>query len=183
VDTPAGFKRLIELLYLFVNYLILISMPTDGVGPFWGKVFKLPVFLYQRRLWWLIPGNILILTTIARKSEKCRQTALEYQYQQDVNVYKITAGWGGKNDWFKNIKANPHVRIWVKAEEFNCRAEIESAEEVRSQLIAFSQRNPFAKNLFSRWIGRPYDGSPESVALIADFMPMVILHPENPSVM
>ena len=185
VDKPASqhpekstrIKRLAELIYLSINQLVLSTMPIHGVGPIWGKLFKIPLFFYKLGLGPLIAKRILILTTSGRKTGLARKTPLEYVYDPQGNIYTLSAGWGGTSDWFRNLLANPSAHIQIGKQGYACRAEVLPAEAVIAELKVYTQRNPFARSMFSRWIGQPFDDSEESYQKVADFMPMVELYP------
>jgi deazaflavin-dependent oxidoreductase (nitroreductase family) len=58
--------------------------------------------------------HFLLLMTIGRKSAQERTTPL--QYTKDGNDYILIASYGGAPQdpqWFRNLQANPHVRIQV----------------------------------------------------------------------
>ncbi|KIH98850.1 nitroreductase [Streptomonospora alba] len=65
----------------------------------------------------------LILTTTGRTSGEPRSTPLIYR--TDGDAYVVVASYGGAPDhpqWYKNLQADPQVRVQVKAEEFRARA-------------------------------------------------------------
>ena len=56
-------------------------------------------------------GVVLLLTTIGRKSGQPRVTPL--QYEKDNEVIYVAAARGPYADWFRNIQANPHVKVQI----------------------------------------------------------------------
>jgi deazaflavin-dependent oxidoreductase (nitroreductase family) len=56
-------------------------------------------------------GVVLLLTTIGRKSGQPRLTPL--QYEEDQGVIYVAAARGPHADWFRNIRANPHVKVQI----------------------------------------------------------------------
>jgi deazaflavin-dependent oxidoreductase (nitroreductase family) len=58
-----------------------------------------------------IIGQIMVLTHTGRKSGLKRQTPVNYATVQG-EVY-CTAGFGRASDWYRNIKANPNVEVWL----------------------------------------------------------------------
>ncbi len=56
-------------------------------------------------------GNIMVLTHTGRRSGLRRQTPVNYAIV-DGDVY-CTAGFGQTSDWYRNIKANPNIQIWL----------------------------------------------------------------------
>jgi deazaflavin-dependent oxidoreductase (nitroreductase family) len=56
-------------------------------------------------------GRIMVITHTGRKSGLKHQTPVNYAII-DGEVY-CTAGFGRMSDWYRNIKANPEVEIWL----------------------------------------------------------------------
>jgi deazaflavin-dependent oxidoreductase (nitroreductase family) len=54
---------------------------------------------------------VLLLTTIGRKSGQPRVTPL--QYEDDHGLIYVAAARGPHADWFRNIQANPHVKVQI----------------------------------------------------------------------
>src|SRR5438552_2134118 len=64
----------------------------------------------------------LLLTTTGRKSGKDFTTPLIYG--SDGDRYMIVASRGGAPthpDWYKNLVANPNIKVQVKGDKFNAR--------------------------------------------------------------
>jgi deazaflavin-dependent oxidoreductase (nitroreductase family) len=64
---------------------------------------------------------VLLLTTIGRKTGLPRTTPLQYEIVDDV-IYVASAR-GQKADWFRNVVADPHVRVQIKDRQFEALAE------------------------------------------------------------
>ena len=61
--------------------------------------------------WPSIGGRIMVLTTIGRNSGIPRRTPLNYTIVGS-EVY-CAAGFGSISDWYRNIRANPAIEIWL----------------------------------------------------------------------
>jgi len=61
--------------------------------------------------WPSVGGQIMVLTTVGRTSGLLRRTPLNYAIV-DGTVYCL-AGFGSISDWYRNIRANPTVEIWL----------------------------------------------------------------------
>jgi deazaflavin-dependent oxidoreductase (nitroreductase family) len=61
--------------------------------------------------WPSVGGRLMVLTTIGRKSGTPRRTPLNYALV-DGAIY-CTAGFGSISDWYRNIRANPAVELWL----------------------------------------------------------------------
>ncbi|MFS2293339.1 MAG: nitroreductase family deazaflavin-dependent oxidoreductase [Actinomadura sp.] len=72
----------------------------------------------------------LLLTTVGRRSGKEHTTPLIYQKEGDA--YIVVASKGGADDhpdWYKNLQANPEVKVQVKGDKFTARARTATPEE------------------------------------------------------
>ena len=86
--------------------------------------------------------QVLLLTTIGRKTGKERTTPLGYF--MDEGNYIITASNAGRDRhpaWFHNLRANPRVRLEIKDQQMEAEAEVAPSEKrgsLWSQLISLS---------------------------------------------
>ncbi len=174
--TGGKLKRLLELFYFAGEYVIeTFLVPRNSPGPFFRLWFRHPLVYYQLGLGPLIGKQVLILTTIGRKTGKERATPLGYAYHVAERVYYVSSGWDGHTDWYRNLSANPRVHVQVGFLEFDGVAEKVSMEK-RIQLLAeYNQRNPFAARMWPRWTGVPFDGTEAGLRLVAEHFPSVAL--------
>jgi deazaflavin-dependent oxidoreductase (nitroreductase family) len=61
--------------------------------------------------WPDVGGRILVITHTGRVTGLKRRTPLNYAII-DGDIY-VTAGFGSRSDWFRNLKANPEVQVWL----------------------------------------------------------------------
>ncbi len=61
--------------------------------------------------WPEVGGRIMVLNHYGRNSGKRLQTPLNYA-EVNGEIY-CAAGFGSAGDWFKNVKANPQVEVWL----------------------------------------------------------------------
>jgi deazaflavin-dependent oxidoreductase (nitroreductase family) len=93
-------------------------------------VFAVHVALYRLLGGRFVGRNILILTTIGRKSGRKRSTPLFFA--RDGETWVIVASNGGEDrypGWWYNVHANPEVEIEVGRTAIRCRAEAASAAD------------------------------------------------------
>jgi len=84
---------------------------------------------------------VLLLTTIGRKSGQPRVTPLQYEEDQDV-IYVASAR-GPHADWFRNIQANPRVKIQIADRVFEGLAEpIVDPARIADFLLLRLKRHP-----------------------------------------
>jgi deazaflavin-dependent oxidoreductase (nitroreductase family) len=82
---------------------------------FW-RLIRVPQLLYALGLGPLIGSLVLLLTTTGRKSGKPRVVPLQYEEHEGV-VY-VGSARGTRADWFRNILADPRVRVQIGARRF-----------------------------------------------------------------
>lgn len=61
--------------------------------------------------WPDVGGRILVITHTGRVTGLKRRTPLNYAII-DSDIY-VTAGFGSRSDWFRNLKANPQLEVWL----------------------------------------------------------------------
>jgi len=83
--------------FKFFNHFMMF-MWRLGLGPYINA-------------WPEVGGRIMVLNHYGRKSGKRVQTPLNYA-EVNGEIY-CTAGFGSAADWYKNIKANPQVEVWL----------------------------------------------------------------------
>jgi hypothetical protein len=88
------------------------------------------------------------------------------------------AGWGGKNDWYRNAITNPRIQVWVGNRKFNGHAERASQGFVVATMKEIVRVNPYAVNMWVKLSGVPIDDTDDSWYANAMYFPMLILHPE-----
>jgi deazaflavin-dependent oxidoreductase (nitroreductase family) len=122
---------------------------------------------------------VLLLTTIGRKSGLPRVTPL--QFEEVDGVYYVASARGQDADWFKNVRANPDVRVRVREREFDATAEpITDPARIAGFMELRLRRHP----IMIRLIMHLFDGLPLRFtrANLEEFCKekaMVILHPHK----
>ena len=61
--------------------------------------------------WPQVGGQILVISHTGRVSGLKRRTPLNYAIV-DGEVY-IAAGFGSRSDWYRNLKVNPSLEVWL----------------------------------------------------------------------
>ncbi len=90
----------------------------------WGK---------QINIWPAGLGRIMVIKHRGRKSGKEYLTPVNYALV-DGEIY-CTAGFGSLSDWYRNIKADPHVEVWLQDGWWAGEAEEITSPELRLPLI------------------------------------------------
>ncbi len=97
------------------------SKPGSGRSLFRSPPSGLIKFLYRRGLGLILGRMILLLTTTGRRSGLPRLTPLQYE-ESDGAIY-VGSARGVKADWFRNLVADPRVRVQIGARSFQALAE------------------------------------------------------------
>ncbi len=150
-------------------------VPKDRVGKVLGVLFKGPLVLRRLGLGGLIPKNVLILTTKGRRTGLPRSTPMEFSQGPEEDVYLVMSGWGGHTDWYRNVSAEPKVKVWMGGRAWDAIAERVPDEEVARLIRELADAEPSAVNMWSRWSPVPIDGSEASYLAAAPHFPSFYL--------
>jgi deazaflavin-dependent oxidoreductase (nitroreductase family) len=74
---------------------------------------RAPIGLYRARLGFLLGSRLLMLEHLGRKSGARRYAVLEVVARPRPGTYVVASGFGTRAQWFRNVRANPHVRIYA----------------------------------------------------------------------
>src|SRR5689334_24931810 len=74
---------------------------------------RAPIWVYRVHFGFLFGRRMLMLEHIGRKSGARRYAVLEVVDRPGPDQYVIVSGFGEKSQWYRNVVANPHVRVSV----------------------------------------------------------------------
>lgn len=74
---------------------------------------RAPIPMFKAGLGPLFAGRFLLLEHIGRRSGEPRHVVLEVIDRPARGTYRVVSGFGRSSQWFRNIEANPNVRITV----------------------------------------------------------------------
>ncbi|MGE2813643.1 nitroreductase family deazaflavin-dependent oxidoreductase [Mycobacterium heidelbergense] len=104
---------------------------------------RAPVWIYRARAGALFGSRILMLEHIGRKSGAPRYAVLEVVDHPCPDVYVVASGFGRKAQWFRNIAANPRVRVYVGSHApRRATAHVLDQAEADRTLAAYRGRHP-----------------------------------------
>ena len=81
--------------------------PPGRVGRWLSRA---PILLYRGGLGWLLGGRFVMIEHVGRVSGLPRRTVLEV-IDRAVSSLHVAAAWGPRSDWFRNIVAQPSVKV------------------------------------------------------------------------
>ncbi|BBY36592.1 hypothetical protein MMAN_07260 [Mycobacterium mantenii] len=77
------------------------------------RLMRAPIWIYKARAGALFGSRLLMLEHIGRKSGEPRYVVLEVLDHPSPGTYVVASGFGRKAQWFRNIEANPRVRVYA----------------------------------------------------------------------
>ncbi|MGA8546671.1 MAG: nitroreductase family deazaflavin-dependent oxidoreductase [Mycobacterium sp.] len=76
-------------------------------------LMRAPIWIFKARAGAVFGSRLLMLEHIGRKSGVRRHVVLEVVDHPTPDSYVVASGFGAKAQWFRNIKANPRVRVYT----------------------------------------------------------------------
>ncbi|TFV61450.1 nitroreductase family deazaflavin-dependent oxidoreductase [Mycobacterium sp. PS03-16] len=73
---------------------------------------RAPIWLYRSGLGGLLGSRLLMLEHIGRRTGVPRYVVLEVLTRPDADTYVVASGFGTRAQWFRNVLAEPRVRVW-----------------------------------------------------------------------
>lgn len=77
------------------------------------RLMRAPIWIYKARAGALLGSRLLMLEHTGRKTGARRHVVLEVIGHPASDRYVVVSGFGEKAQWFRNVRANPHVRVYA----------------------------------------------------------------------
>lgn len=77
------------------------------------RLTRAPIRLYRARLGALLGPRLLMLEHTGRTTGVARYVVLEVIDHPEPDRYLVASGFGQRAQWFRNIVANPRVRVYA----------------------------------------------------------------------
>lgn len=77
------------------------------------RLVRAPIWIYRARAGALFGSRMLMLEHTGRTSGARRYVVLEVIDHPSADIYVVASGFGTKAQWFRNISANPRVRVYA----------------------------------------------------------------------
>lgn len=150
------------------------SVKAPWPGPLLLWFFRAPVILYRIGLGGLMPMQ-LQLTTVGRKSGQPRRAVVDVlRHDRPADTYYVVSAWGERADWYRNLQANPAVRVQVRWRTFRGRATTVHDKEAEECLLDFWRRHRLYVRTIFRLIGLKMDTEEEVQAAAAEMRVVAI---------
>ncbi len=143
-------------------------------NPIVQRLYKTPILLYRLGLGKVIGKYIMIISTYGRKSGKVCRTPIEY-YRKGENIYAIS-GFKRDPDWYRNLKANPHVTLQTNQGVHHMLARRPETDEEWQGIIEYLKESPVPLLVIPEVIEKIND--PEIQKQIRDW-PVVFFEPTD----
>ncbi len=106
---------------------------------------RAPIWLYRARLGFLFSSRLLMLEHIGRISGARRYVVLEVIARPAPGSYIVASGFGARAQWFRNVRANPQVHIYLGSRRpATATAHALTGEQSAAALAAYAAAHPRA---------------------------------------
>ncbi|MBM7366523.1 nitroreductase family deazaflavin-dependent oxidoreductase [Gordonia hydrophobica] len=129
-----------------------------------------PIPLFRAGLGFVFGGRLLLLQHLGRTSGQPRYVALETVERPATDRIIIASGFGAKAQWYRNLQADPHCRVWIGFDRNRAAiARTLTREESAAVLSRYRREHPKAYAQLASVIE-------EATELSIDDIPYVELH-------
>ena len=105
-------------------------------------LMRAPVWIYRARAGALFGKRVLMLEHTGRKSGAPRYVVLEVVDHASRDSYIVASGFGRKAQWFRNIQADPRVRVYAGSHApRRARARVLNQHEADQTLTTYRNRH------------------------------------------
>lgn len=140
---------------------------NEKAPAFMVPIFKLPIFLYQLKLGWLLGRRFMQITHVGRRSGKVRKTILAVLRfdEKSKEIFAVSA-WKG-SDWYYNIQALPALQVESGFVSYVPQQRTLSPEEITTALMEYCRQHPIFSRMICRIPGWKWDSSYEEFLELA----------------
>lgn len=115
---------------------------------------RAPAVLYRWRLGWVLGSRFLLLRHRGRRSGLMRANVLEVVARdREAAAWYVASGWGERSQWYRNIVAEPRVRVTAGRRTFDAAARVLPKDEGRRVLDDYRRRHRIAITGMQRVFG------------------------------
>ena len=112
-------------------------------------LMRAPICIYRIRLGFLFGSRMLMLEHVGRRSGMTRRVVLEVIAHPTPDTYVVASGFGGRAQWFQNVRAHPRVRVSVAGRAgAPATARVLDVAEADAALAGYVARHPRAWRTF-----------------------------------
>lgn len=109
------------------------------------RLMRAPIWIFRARLGFLFGTRLLMLEHVGRKTGLPREVVLEVFGHSTPDTYIVPSGFGERAQWFRNVQANPRVRVSAAGRRpAPATARVLGQEEADRALAAYQCKHPRA---------------------------------------
>ncbi len=151
---------------------------NEKAPSFMIPIFKLPLFLYQLRLGWLLGKRFMQVTHVGRRSGKVRRTILAVLRFDDKTkeIYTMSA-WKG-SDWYYNIQASPALQVETGFVRYVPVQRTLTPEDIATLFIEYRRRHPLFSRIVCQIPGWKWDSTYDEFLELARTLRGVAFRPK-----
>jgi deazaflavin-dependent oxidoreductase (nitroreductase family) len=151
-----------------------LSVPTG----FARILYRMPIWLYQNGLGWLLGNRFLMIHHTGRKSGLPRQAVVEVvRHDEETDTFIVAVGFGKKTNWYLNLLAQPEAEIQVGRRKIDVSARPLSEVDGGMEMLTYTRHNQFLARQLSKFMGFEVDGSEEDYREMGEMMTFMALEP------
>ncbi|MBF6333056.1 nitroreductase family deazaflavin-dependent oxidoreductase [Nocardia transvalensis] len=118
-----------------------VSLAARALRTRW--VVRAPIRLYRWGFGFLFGNRMLMLEHRGRRSGLPRYVVLEVVDRPAPDEYIIVSGFGPRSQWYRNVRADPRVRVWTGLRRgVRASATLLSEAESAAALDHYAQHHP-----------------------------------------
>jgi deazaflavin-dependent oxidoreductase (nitroreductase family) len=135
-------------------------------------LMRAPIWIYRARLGAVFGVRLLMLEHVGRKSGRRRHVVLEVVDRPEPGTYVVVSGFGEGAQWYRNVEADPHVRVYLRSHRpVAAEARPLSAEESGAALRRYASAHPRAwsslRPVLEHTLGTPIDEDGTELPMLA----------------
>lgn len=133
---------------------------------------RAPIWLYRARAGAVLGARMLMLEHVGRTSGARRYVVLEVIGHPTPDVYIVASGFGTRAQWFRNIGADPNVRVYVGSRApAPATAQVLDQQAADHALAAYRARHPQAwarmRGVLEQTLGEPVTDTDTRLPMVA----------------
>jgi deazaflavin-dependent oxidoreductase (nitroreductase family) len=131
-------------------------------------IVRSPVIVYRARMGLVFGPRMLMLEHTGRTTGTRRYVVLEIVGHPNPGTYVVVSGFGIKAQWYRNVRVNPRVRIWLGSHPpVAATARPLDRDEATTTLAVYAARHPRAWAAFKPILETTLGAQPTTLPLIA----------------
>jgi deazaflavin-dependent oxidoreductase (nitroreductase family) len=132
---------------------------------------RAPIWVYRAGLGFVFGSRMLMLEHIGRRTGAVRFVVLEVLDHPSPDRYIVASGFGARAQWFKNVQANPQVKVSVAGRRsVSAEARPLTTAEADAALQSYVHRHPAAwsalKPVLEGTFGQPISEHDTSLPMV-----------------